>query len=84
MLWIVVLLLLILLPAWMLLSPLQFEIDTRVPIIMVKWKSIGNATVFYKDDELWLRVRVLFFSKKWFGANVFCEQKKAEKVRSKT
>lgn len=79
MLWIVVLLLLILLPAWMLLSPLQFEIDTRVPIIMVKWKSIGNATVFYKDDELWLRVRVLFFSKKWNLVQMFFANRKKQK-----
>lgn len=58
MLWII-LLLIILLPAWILLSPLEFKMDTRVPVIMVQWKSIGNATLFYEEEEWWLKIRVL-------------------------
>jgi hypothetical protein len=80
MLWII-LLLIILLLAWILLSPLQFEIDTRVPVIMVQWKSIGNATLFYEDEEWWLQIRVLFFSKKWnLVQMIFAGRKKKEKV----
>jgi hypothetical protein len=78
MLWII-LLLLILLPAWLLLSPLQFEIDTRVPIIRLQWKSIGNATLFYNNDEWWLRIRVLFFSKKWNLIQMFFANRKKQK-----
>jgi len=80
MLWII-LLLIILLLVWILLSPLEFEIDTRVPVIMVRWKSIGNATLFYEDEEWWLKVRVLFFSKKWnLVQMIFADPKKMEKV----
>jgi hypothetical protein len=64
MLWII-LLLIILLLAWILLSPLEFKIDTRVPVIMVQWKSIVNATLFFEGEEWWLKIHVLFFSKKW-------------------
>lgn len=80
MLWII-LLLIILLPAWLLLTPLEFKIDTRVPVIMVQWKSIGNATIFYEDEEWWLKVRVLFFSKKWDLVQIiFADRKKRKKI----
>jgi hypothetical protein len=80
MLWII-LLLIIILPAWILLSPLEFKIDTRVPVIMVQWKSIGNATLFYEDEEWWLKVRILFISKKWnLVQMIFADRKKNKKV----
>jgi hypothetical protein len=76
MLWII-LSLIILLLAWILLSPLQFEIDTRVPIVMVQWKSIGHATLFYEDEVWWLQIRVLFFYKKWnLFQMIFANKKK--------
>jgi hypothetical protein len=80
MLWII--LLIILLPvAWILLAPFQFEIDTRVPVIMVQWKSIGNATLFYEDEVWWLQIRVWFFSKKWnLVQMIFAGRKKKKKV----
>lgn len=80
MLWII-LSLIILLPVWLLLSPLEFKIDTRVPVIMVQWKSIGNAMLFYEDEDWWLKIRVLVFSKKWNLAQmIFAASKKGEKV----
>lgn len=79
MLWIF-LLLIILLLVWILLSPLVFEIDTRVPVIMILWKSIGNATLFYEDEVWWLKIRVLFFSKKWnLVQMIFADSKKRKK-----
>ncbi|HUZ60131.1 MAG TPA: hypothetical protein VMU83_15260 [Hanamia sp.] len=79
MLWIF-LLLIILLLVWILLSPLVFEIDTRVPVIMIQWKSIGNATLFYEDEVWWLKIRVLFFSKKWnLVQMIFADSKKRKK-----
>jgi hypothetical protein len=77
MLWIILLLIILLPVAWILLSPLQFEIDTRVPVIMVQWKSIGNATLFYEDEVWWLQIRVWFFSKKWnLVQMIFADRKK--------
>jgi len=64
MLW-VVLLLIILLLVWILLSPLEFKIDTRVPVIMIRWNAIGSATLLFENEEWWLKIRVLFFAKKW-------------------
>jgi len=75
MLWIV-LLLIILLLVWILLSPLEFKIDTRVPVIMIRWKAIGSATLLFEDEEWWLKIRVLFFAKKWNLIQMFFPGKK--------
>jgi hypothetical protein len=86
MLWII-LLLIILLLAWILLSPLEFKIDTRVPVIMVQWKSIGNATLFFEGEEWWLQIHVLFFSKKWNLIQIIfsdkLKRKRTDKSRKK-
>jgi hypothetical protein len=86
MLWIV-LLLIILLPVWILLSPLEFKIDTRVPVIMIRWKAIGSAALIFENEEWWLKIRVLFFSKKWNLIRMFLparkRQKKINKIRRK-
>lgn len=79
MLWII-LLLIILLLVWVLLSPLEFKVDTRVPVIMAQWKSIGNALFYYEDEEWWLNIRVLFFSKKWNVAQmIFADRREKKK-----
>ncbi len=76
MLWII-LLLLILIPAWALLTPLELKIDTRVPMIIIKWKSIGNATFVYEGENWLLKIRILFFSKQWnLEQMIFAEKKK--------
>ena len=64
MLW-VLLLLIILLLVWLLFSPLEFNIDSRIPMISVRWKSIGNAILSYENNDWWLNIQVLFFSKQW-------------------
>jgi hypothetical protein len=80
MLWIL-LSLIILLPAWILLSPLELKIDTRVPVIMIRWKVIGSATLLYEDEEWWLKIRVLFFYKKWnLVQMVFADRKEKKKM----
>lgn len=52
----------ILLLVWLLLAPLQLEIDTRKPAATIKWISIGSAAIWY-DEEWWLSFRVFFFHK---------------------
>ncbi len=67
--------------AWILLSPMQFEIDTRVPVITIQWKSIGKAMLFYEDEVWWLQIRVWFFAKKWnLVQMIFADRKKKKKV----
>lgn len=78
MLWIV-LLLIILLFAWILLSPLEFRIDSRVPVMMIQWKAIGSAELIFEKEEWWLKIRVLFFSKKWNLIQMFFSGKKKRK-----
>jgi hypothetical protein len=80
MIWIILLLILLLPVAWILLMPFQFEMDTRIPVIMIQWKSIGNATLFYEEEVWWLQIRVGFFSKKWnFVQMIFADRKKRKK-----
>lgn len=50
MLWII-LLLIILFLAGILLSTLEFKIDTRVPVMMIHWKNIGKVTLLFEDEE---------------------------------
>jgi len=48
---------------------------------MIQWKSIGIATLFYEDEEWWLKIRILFFSKKWnLVQMIFAEPKKKKKM----
>lgn len=83
MLWIILFLILLIL-AWILLSPLELKIDTRVPVIMVQWKSIGGATLLYEDEEWWLQMRVLFFSKKLNLIQMIFSDKKKRKRTGKS
>lgn len=79
MLWIISLLIIFFF-AWLLLAPLELRIDTRQPVVMMRWKSIGNATIVFDEEEWWLKIRLLFFSKKWNLINlVFAERKERKK-----
>jgi hypothetical protein len=83
MLWITLFLFISIL-GWLLLSPLEVKIDTRVPMTRVRWKNVGNATLFYEDDQWWLEVFVLFFSKKWNLMQIsFTDRKKKKKAQSR-
>jgi hypothetical protein len=55
MVWIVSLLILLLL-IWILLSPLEFKVDTRVPVIMIQWKAIGSAALLFENEEIELKL----------------------------
>jgi hypothetical protein len=77
MLWIVSLLIILL--GWILLLPLEFKIDTRIPVIMVRLKFIGSAALQFENEEWWLKIRVLFFSKKWNLLQMFFPGKKKRK-----
>ena len=57
-----ILLALCILLAWILLSPVVIEIDTRVLRAQIRWFGIGHAKLWY-DDEWQFSFRVLFFGK---------------------
>ena len=56
---------LFLIVCWLLIAPLEFQIDTRIPEASVRWKSIGRAVVTYQNEKWWLNVNVFFFRKRW-------------------
>jgi hypothetical protein len=77
MIWVAgILIFICLLLLWLLLAPLQLEIDSRKPGAALKWVSIGNAAIWY-EDEWWLSFRVLFFQKKIRVASMKAGPKKA-------
>lgn len=60
--FIILLSVLLLLAGWLLLAPFELECDTRVPLLRLRWKTIGSAEITY--EEGWKAVcRVLFFRK---------------------
>jgi hypothetical protein len=51
----------LLLLCWLLLSPLIISIDTRVPVIKVKWVSIATISLLYQEKWV-LKIHVLFYN----------------------
>ena len=82
----IIILFIILLLAWILVSPLELKIDTRIPEIIIRWRSIGRASVVFENDEWWLHIHVLFFNKNWSLMQVIFadkkNKKKVEKIQS--
>jgi len=82
MIWIIIAALLVIVVCWFLLSPLELQIDTRIPQASVQWIGIGKAVLVYEKEEWWLKVRVLFFYKKWSLLKIiFAERKKKKRAR---
>ena len=78
----IIILFIILLLAWILVSPLELKIDTRIPEIIIRWRSIGSASVVYENDEWWLHIHVLFFNKNWsLMQMIFADKKDKKKVK---
>lgn len=87
MLWIITLVIIIMFLSWILLSTLEFIIDTRIPMVMIGWKSIGKAMLVYENNEWWFKIQVLFLYKNWSFLEMILsdksERKKKKKVQSK-
>jgi hypothetical protein len=79
MLWILVLAvvaLLLLVVCWLLLSPFQLQIDTRIPVAYFQWISIGKAVLVYEKDAWRLKIQLLFFKKEWLLEKLLTAKKK--------
>ncbi len=57
------LMLVLLLITWLLLATLELNVDTRIPVAEICWKTIGRARIWYERDWF-VHFRILFFSKK--------------------
>jgi hypothetical protein len=66
--------------AWVLLSPFEIKIDTRVLVAMVRWRGIGKAMLVYENGEWWLKIQVLGFNKGWPILDITPSGKKRKKI----
>ena len=83
--WVIVFILPLLILGWLLLAPLQLQIDTRIPEISFRWISVGKAKIVYEQDKWWLKISVFFFFKQWdLEGLIFKPKKKVKKNRPKT
>lgn len=63
MIWLFVILgFLVLLFCWLLIAPVELEIDTVHAQAIFRWLSIGGVRIWY-EDEWWLSMRIFFFHK---------------------
>jgi len=60
--WSILILFVLSLLVWLLVSPFEFIIDTRVPVVMVRWITIGKIILVYEDEEWHVKMQVLFFN----------------------
>ena len=68
-------------PVLVFFAPLQFVIDTRIPLISLRWLSIGNARITFENDKWWLKVSVLFFHKQWELQKLIFTKKKIKRLK---
>lgn len=81
MIWLVIMLLsLLTLLCWLLISPVELEIDSRIPSAKLRWFSIGKAVIWY-ENEWWLNFRVLFYRKTIRFSEI---KKKPKKIKPAT
>ena len=82
--WVIIFIFLLLIPGWLLLAPLQLQIDTRIPEISFRWISVGKARMVYEQGKWWLKISVFFFFKQWELEDLlFNPKKKVKKTKPK-
>ncbi|MEL6658664.1 MAG: hypothetical protein AAFP77_16380 [Bacteroidota bacterium] len=63
---------------WLLITPLQLQIDTTVNHYRLQWKTIGYGQLVVRPAELAVRLKVLFWQKEW---PLFPPKSKTEKEK---
>ncbi|OQP40144.1 hypothetical protein A4D02_14525 [Niastella koreensis] len=78
--WLIIILgTLVLLVCWLLVAPVELEIDTIHAQAAVHWISIGSVRVWY-EEEWWFSIQVFFFHK----TMPFSQMKKGPKKATAT
>ncbi|MGZ8557234.1 MAG: hypothetical protein ACXWWC_02820 [Chitinophagaceae bacterium] len=67
---------------WLLVSPVELEIDSRIPNAKLRWASAGKAVIWY-DDEWWLSMRILFYKKTIRFSEIKRKPKKIKEAAAK-
>lgn len=57
--------LLVALLAWVLIAPLQLQIDTTTGRYQIEWKSIGYGRLITRPTVIAIRLKLLFWQKEW-------------------
>lgn len=81
--WIMTALLLLLISGWILFSPIEMDIDTRIPKASFNWLSIGKAIVIYEKDDWLLKVKIFLFHKEWQLSKMLIQQPKKKRIQKK-
>lgn len=85
MVFILLVLILILIISWMLLTPIQLNIDSTKNTYLLVWKGIASARLIPKPNDIHLRFKIFFWKKDYFPLrekpSLF--KKKAKKKDSK-
>lgn len=78
--WIMLVIFLVLIPGWLLFSPLELQIDTKTPHASFRWINIGKAMISYERDRWWVSIRILFFYKRWELEKLIFRKRKKRKT----
>lgn len=76
----IILLILIPLLLWLLIEPIIIKIDTITNEYYIRWRHIGSVALLFLNDDLLLRLRILFWQKDFYPLHA---QKKQEKPKKK-
>jgi hypothetical protein len=83
----VILLLLLLFLCWLLFSTIECSIDTRIPQLIIRWRTIGGAMLVFENDAYIIRIKVPFFKREWNLEKLILQERKkpaAPKKKKKT
>lgn len=83
MLWVILVIVPVGLLAWIVISPLAIEIDTRMPRAQLEWKSIGRVQIWH-TDEWWLSIRILFYRKTIRCADIKNKSRKRTEMKPRS
>ncbi|WP_142603547.1 hypothetical protein [Solitalea koreensis] len=79
MIWIIIVALVILILCGLLFLPLELEIDSRVPVIAMRWIGIGKVMMIYEKEEWQLDLRIVFFHHNWALEKLIFAERKPKK-----
>jgi hypothetical protein len=82
MVWLIIVIVIRVLLSWLLISPLIVKVDTRIPEARLRWWSVGEANIWYKD-EWWLQWRILFYKKEIRFSEIGSKTKTPKQAASK-
>jgi len=84
MLWIIIATLPLIVLIWLLLTPMEVQIDSRIPQVLIRWAGIGQGACIQKDDTWLLSAKILFFKKTWPLSELISRKPKTNKHIHKT